>query len=134
MAWYSADRYEIYTALNRMRGPYAPVYWSLIFCVVLVPQALWSRRVRHAPWVLFGISILINVGMWLERFVLIVTSEHRDFLPSAWGMFYPTVWDWAILIGSIGFFGRMLLLFVRFLPVISMCEMRELLAHQRGAP
>ena len=133
MAWYSADRYEIYTALNRMRGPYAPVYWSLIFCVVVVPQALWSRRVRHAPWVLFGISLVINVGMWLERFMLIVTSEHRDFLPSAWGMFYPTIWDWAILIGSIGFFGWLLLLFVRFVPVISMCEMRELLTHERGA-
>jgi molybdopterin-containing oxidoreductase family membrane subunit len=116
-----------------MRGPYAPVYWALIFCVVIVPQALWSRRVRRAPWVLFGISILINVGMWLERFMLIVTSEHRDFLPSAWGMFYPTVWDWAILIGSIGFFGWLLLLFVRFVPLISMAEMRELLTHQRGA-
>src|ERR1017187_2211767 len=133
MAWYSADRYEIYTALNRMRGPYAPVYWSLIFCVVVVPQALWSRRVRHAPWVLFGISILINVGMWLERFMLIVTSQHRDFLPSAWGMFYPTIWDWTILFGSIGFFGWLLLLFVRFVPLISMCEMRELLTHERGA-
>jgi Ni/Fe-hydrogenase subunit HybB-like protein len=84
-------------------------------------------------WVLFGISIVINVGMWLERFMLIVTSEHRDFLPSAWGMFYPTVWDWAILIGSIGFFGWLLLLFVRFVPLISMAEMRELLTHQRGA-
>jgi molybdopterin-containing oxidoreductase family membrane subunit len=116
-----------------MRGPYAPVYWSLIFCVVVVPQLLWSRRVRHAPWVRFGISILINVGMWLERFMLIVTSTHRDFLPSAWGMFYPTVWDWAILAGSIGFFGWMLLLFVRFVPLISMWEMRELLSHQQGA-
>jgi molybdopterin-containing oxidoreductase family membrane subunit len=132
MAWYSADRYEIYTALNRMRGPYAPVYWALILCVVVVPQALWSRRVRHSPWVLFAISIVINVGMWLERFMLIVTSEHRDFLPSAWGMFYPTIWDWAILFGSIGFFAWLLLLFVRFLPLISMTEMRELLARQQG--
>ncbi len=133
MAWYSANQYEIYTALDRMRGPYAPVYWSLIFCVVLVPQALWFRRVRYSPWALFAISLVINVGMWLERFMLIVTSTHRDFLPSAWGMFYPTFWDWATLIGSIGFFAWLFLLFVRFVPLISMTEMRELLARQRGA-
>jgi hypothetical protein len=132
MAWYSADRYEIYTALNRMRGPYAPVYWALILCVVVVPQALWSRRVRHSPWALFGISLVINVGMWLERFMLIVTSTHRDFLPSAWGMFYPTVWDWATLAGSIGFFAWLIFLFIRFVPLISMVEMRELLERQRG--
>ena len=78
-------------ALNRMRGPYAWVYWALIFCVVVVPQALWSRRVRRSPWVLFGISIVINIGMWLERFMLIVTSQHRGFCPSAWGMFYLDV-------------------------------------------
>jgi Ni/Fe-hydrogenase subunit HybB-like protein len=133
MAWYGADRYDIYTAVNRMRGPYAPVYWALILCNVVVPQALWSRRVRHAPWLLFVISLVINVGMWLERFMLIVTSEHRDFLPSAWGMFYPTVWDWAILVGSIGFFAWLLLLFVRFAPLISMSEMRELLTREQEA-
>jgi len=132
MAWYSADPYEIYTAVNRMQGPYAPVYWALILCVVVIPQALWSARVRRSPWVLFWISLAINVGMWLERFILIVTSIHRDFLPSAWGMFYPTVWDWAILIGSLGFFAWLFLLFIRFLPAISMAEMRELLAHQQG--
>jgi Ni/Fe-hydrogenase subunit HybB-like protein len=131
-AWYSADRYEIYTALDRMGGPYAPVYWALILCVVVVPQALWSRRVRYSPWTLFGISLVINVGMWLERFMLIVTSTHRDFLPSAWGMFYPTFWDWATLLGSIGFFAWMILLFIRFVPLISMAEMRELLTHERG--
>ncbi len=133
-AWYSADRYEIYTAVNRMRGPYAPVYWALIACVVVIPQALWSRRVRHSPWLLFGISLVINVGMWLERFMLIVTSLHRDFLPSAWGMFYPTVWDWATLLGSIGFFAWLFLLFIRFVPLISMVEMRELLMRRHGEP
>jgi Ni/Fe-hydrogenase subunit HybB-like protein len=133
MAWYGGNRYEEYTALNRMRGPYAPVYWSLILCVVVIPQALWFRRVRRSPWTLFGISLVINVGMWLERFMLIVTSLHRDFLPSAWGMFYPTVWDWAILFGSIGFFAWMFLLFIRILPAISMSDMRELLAR-RGGP
>ena len=132
MAWYSANPYEIYTALNRMRGPYAPVYWTLILCVVLIPQALWSPRVRRSPWLLLWISVAINIGMWLERFMLIVTSLHRDFLPSAWGMFYPTIWDWAILFGSIGFFAWLLLLFIRLLPLISMAEMRELLMHQQG--
>ena len=105
--------------------------WSLIFCVIVVPQALWSRRVRHAPWALFGISILINVGMWLERFMLIVTSLHRDFLPSAWGMFYPTIWDWGLLAGSVGAFMLLFLLFVRFLPAISMSEMRKLAAGDK---
>ena len=133
MAWYGADRYDIFTTVNRMRGPYAPVYWSLIACVVVVPQALWSGAVRRSPWVLFGIGIVINVGMWLERFMLIVTSQHRDFLPSAWGMFFPTVWDWAILVGSIGFFLWLLLVFVRLAPVVSMAEMRELVAS-RGTP
>jgi len=132
MAWYSADPYEIYTAVNRMRGPYAPVYWTLILCVVIIPQTLWSSRVRRSPWVLLWVSVAINIGMWLERFMLIVTSLHRDFLPSAWGMFYPTIWDWAILIGSIGFFAWLFLLFIRFLPLISMAEMRELLLHQQG--
>ncbi|MDD5328607.1 MAG: polysulfide reductase NrfD [Sulfuricella sp.] len=134
MAWYSADRYEVYTALNRMRGPYAPVYWTLIFCVVAVPQALWFARVRRSPWTLFCIGIVINIGMWLERFMLIVTSTHRDFLPSAWGMFYPTVWDWAILAGSLGFFAWLFLLFVRFVPLIPMSEMRGLAHRQGGAP
>jgi Ni/Fe-hydrogenase subunit HybB-like protein len=134
MAWYSNDPYEIYTATNRMRGPYAPVYWALIACVVVIPQALWWPAVRRSPWVLFWISIVINIGMWLERFMLIVTSLHRDFLPSAWGMFYPTFWDWAILVGSIGFFLWLFLVFVRLLPLISMKEMRELLAHERAHP
>ncbi len=132
MAWYSNDPFEIYTATNRMRGPYAPVYWALIACVVVVPQALWWPAVRRSPWVLFWISIVINIGMWLERFMLIVTSLHRDFLPSAWGMFYPTFWDWAILFGSVGFFLWLFLVFVRLLPLISMKEMRELLAHERA--
>lgn len=131
-AWYGFNPYERFAFLNRMLGPYRGFYWVMIFCNVLVPQLLWFKRVRTTPAWILPISILINVGMWLERFMLIVTSEHRDFLPSAWGMFYPTIWDWAILFGSIGFFAWLLLLFVRFLPLISMTEMRELLARQQG--
>jgi Ni/Fe-hydrogenase subunit HybB-like protein len=132
IAFYSGNEYEIYTAQNRMFGPYAPVYWATIFCNVVVTQLLWFQCIRLNPLALFIISIIINIGMWLERFMLIVTSLHRDFLPSAWGMFYPTFWDWATLIGSIGFFFILFLLFVRFLPAISVYEMRELVAETEG--
>jgi molybdopterin-containing oxidoreductase family membrane subunit len=132
IAFYSGSEYEIYTAQNRMFGPYAPVYWATIFCNVVVTQLLWFQCIRLNPLALFIISIIINIGMWLERFMLIVTSLHRDFLPSAWGMFYPTFWDWATLIGSIGFFFILFLLFVRFLPAISVYEMRELVAETEG--
>jgi len=126
MAFYSADPYAIYMTLNRIEGPYAPVYWAVILCNVAVPQALWFAKVRASVLSLFAIALVINVGMWLERFMIIVTSLHRDFLPSAWGMFYPTVWDVATLVGSLGVFALLFLLFVRFLPAISMSEMRKL--------
>ncbi len=85
-----------------MTGPYAPVYWTLILCNIVIPQALWFRRVRTNVPVLFVISLIVNVGMWLERFVIVVTSLHRDFLPSAWGNYAPTFWDWSTFIGTIG--------------------------------
>src|SRR5438552_1478526 len=90
MAWYAANKYEGFMIWNRVTGPYAPVYWSLIFCNVVLPQVLWFKRVRTSAPMLFGIAIIVNVGMWLERFIIIVTSLHRDFLPSSWGMFLPT--------------------------------------------
>ncbi len=124
--WYSANPYEEYVISNRAFGPYAPAYWSLILCNVLVPQFLWSHRIRTNPVLLFIIAIVANIGMWLERFVIVVTSLHRDFLPSSWGMYYPTRWDWAIYIGTIGLFFALLFIFVRFLPMISIFEMREL--------
>src|SRR5262249_55013502 len=102
----------------------------ILFNVVL-PQALWFRRTRNSVIALFALSIAVNVGMWLERFMIIVTSLHRDFLPSSWGMFYPTIWDWAILIGSLGAFGWLFLMFVRFLPAISISEMRKLVQEKR---
>jgi len=125
-AWYSGSQYEEYLVLNRMFGPYAPAYWALILCNGLIPQLLWFRSIRNNLALLFVISLIVNVGMWLERFVIIVTSLHRDFLPSAWGMYYPTVFDWTMFIGTLGFFFTLLLLFIRVLPVISIFEMREL--------
>ena len=132
-AFYSGDRYESFMIRNRMAGPYAPIYWLVILCNVLVPQALWLARTRASTLALFLIAIVINVGMWLERFMIIVTSLHRDFMPSAWGMFYPTFWDLATLAGSIGAFALLFLLFLRFLPAISISEMRKLeLKKQEG--
>jgi Ni/Fe-hydrogenase subunit HybB-like protein len=127
MAWYSANLYERAMMWNRMTGPYAPVYWSLILTNVLIPQLLWLRRVRSNIPMLFVLSIVVNIGMWLERFVIIVTSLHRDFLVSSWGMFYPTFWDFSTFIGTIGLFLTLLFLFIRFLPMISIFEMRTIL-------
>ncbi|SEJ14392.1 NrfD/PsrC family molybdoenzyme membrane anchor subunit [Paraburkholderia diazotrophica] len=125
-AFYGADPFEEYMTVNRWLGPYAPVYWAMMFCNVAVPQLLWFRRVRHSVLTLFLLSLVVNVGMWMERFLIVVSSLHRDFMPSAWGLFVPTVWDWTHLFGSIAFFVLLFLLFVRFLPVISIAEMREL--------
>lgn len=129
MAFYSGNQYERYMILNRMTGPYAFFYWSLILCNIAIPQALWSKRVRNNVPALFVISLIINVGMWLERFIIVVTSLHRDFLPSSWGMYYPTRWDVATYVGTIGLFLALLFLFLRFLPMISIFEMRQLVAE-----
>jgi molybdopterin-containing oxidoreductase family membrane subunit len=126
MAWYGANPYEEYMMQNRFFGPYAPVYWSLIFFNVAVTQALWFERVRSSTTALFVVCMSINIGMWLERFVIVVTSLHRDYLPSSWGMYYPTVWDWTTFVGTIGLFFSLLFLFIRFLPMISIFEMRTL--------
>ena len=125
--FYSANTYEEYLTRNRMIGPYAPAFWSLILCNTLAPQLLWVRKIRLSPVLLWCIAIVANIGMWLERFVIVITSLHRDFLPSSWGMYYPTFWDWSTYIGTIGIFLFLLFLFIRFLPVISIFEMRELL-------
>ncbi len=127
MAFYSGSPFETYMIFNRMSGPYAPWYWLLLFCNIGVVQLLWFQRVRSNPVVLFIIALIVNVGMWLERFIIVVTSLHRDFMPSAWGMYYPTIWDWATFLGTIGLFLSLLFLFIRFLPMISIFEMRQLL-------
>ncbi|MGH7495776.1 MAG: NrfD/PsrC family molybdoenzyme membrane anchor subunit [bacterium] len=126
MAWYSGNQYEQYMILNRMTGPYAFWYWLLIFCNAVAPQALWLEKVQNSVAGLFIIAIIVSIGMWLERFIIVVTSLHRDFMPSSWGMYYPTVWDWATYAGTIGLFFMLILLFVRVMPSISIFEMRTL--------
>ena len=138
MAWYGGDQFEQYVYSNRLFGfgQYAWVTWGTYFCNCVVPQALWFRSVRRNQAQLFAISILVLIGMWLERFMIIVTSLHRDFLPSSWGMFKPTVWDYLTFFGTIGLFLVMFLLFIRLLPMISISEMRALLpgthAYEEG--
>jgi molybdopterin-containing oxidoreductase family membrane subunit len=125
--WYSGNIYERFMIYNRMTGPYKWFYWSLILCNVLAPQIIWFKRFRRNLVVLFLLSIVVSIGMWLERFVIIVTSLHRDFLPSSWGMYSPTVWDFSMFLGTIGLFFALLFLFIRFLPIISIFEMRTIL-------
>jgi Ni/Fe-hydrogenase subunit HybB-like protein len=127
MAWYSANTYETFMIQNRMQGPYAPMYRALILCNVIAPQVLWFKRVRTNVVALFIMAIIVNIGMWLERYVIIVTSLHRDFLPSSWGMYSGTIWDWGTYIGTIGLFLTLLFVFLRVLPMISIFEMRTLL-------
>ncbi len=126
-ALYSANPYELFAFLNRARGPFAWTYWTMVSCNVLVPQLLWSKRLRTNTLVVFVISILINVGMWFERFVIIVTSLHRDYLPSSWSTYSPTPIELATLAGSFGLFFTCFLLFVRFLPVIAIAEVKGVL-------
>ena len=130
MAFFSGDRYEIAMAMDRLTGFYAPVYWAMIVLNVLAPQLLWWRAARRNTVLLFVLSIVINVGMWMERFTIVVQSTSHDFMPSAWGRFIPTRWDWIILFGSISMFAWLFLLFIRLLPAISISEMRELVKEE----
>jgi molybdopterin-containing oxidoreductase family membrane subunit len=133
-AWYSANPYEGYMMLNRMTGPYAVFYWSLIAINAVMIQLFWFRRVRDNIALLFVLSLFVNVGMWLERFIIIVTSLHRDFLPSSWDMYAPTRWDFAMFTGTIGLFLSLFFLFVRFLPAIAMFEMRTIVPEAKLQP
>jgi Ni/Fe-hydrogenase subunit HybB-like protein len=130
--WYSGNEYEQYMNLNRMFGEYFLGYWALILCNIAIPQLLWFKKVRRSVGMLFFIAMVVNVGMWLERFEIVITSLSRDFLPSSWHLYIPTKWDWATYIGTIGFFLTCFLLFIRVLPVISIFEMRELVELQSG--
>jgi molybdopterin-containing oxidoreductase family membrane subunit len=130
-AWYSASPYEGYMMQNRMWGPYSFEYWMLILCNVIAPQFLWIKKVRLSPIALFIISMFINVGMWLERFIIVVTSLHRDYMPSSWDMYHSTPWDWLLYIGTIGIFLLGMLLFIRVMPVINIFEIR-LLVPRKG--
>jgi molybdopterin-containing oxidoreductase family membrane subunit len=131
IAWYGGNLYEGFMLYNRMTGPYALFYWALIACNVVIPQVLWFKQVRTSVPILFVLSLIVNVGMWLERFIIIVTSLHRDFLPSSWGRFAPTVWDYSTYFGTIGLFVTLIFLFVRFLPMISIFEMRTILPEAK---
>jgi Ni/Fe-hydrogenase subunit HybB-like protein len=125
--WYSANQYERFMLWNRMTGPYAWTYWTLIAINIGMVQLLWFKTVRTNTKLLFVVSLFVNFGMWLERFVIIVTSLHRDFLPSSWGMYYPTRWDVMTYFGTIGLFLTLFFLFMKFVPMISMFEVRTLL-------
>ncbi|BDG10518.1 NrfD/PsrC family molybdoenzyme membrane anchor subunit [Anaeromyxobacter paludicola] len=132
IAWYSGNPYEQFVFINRARGPYAPVYWLMIFCNVCLPQIFWFKQARTSLVVTWIASILVNVGMWCERFIIIVTSLHRDFLPSSWAIYTPTWVDWSILAGTVGFFSLLFLLFLRFLPAVAVTEVKEL-RHELAA-
>lgn len=127
IAWYSGNQYELFTFLNRATGHYAWAYWIMVSCNVLIPQLFWSKKIRTSIPAMLVISLLVNVGMWFERFVIVVTSLSRDFLPSSWGDYAPTVFDLGLLLGSFGLFLTLFLLFIRFFPVIAMSEVKTVI-------
>jgi Ni/Fe-hydrogenase subunit HybB-like protein len=126
MAWYSGDPYEAFAFANRRSGPFAPIYWLLLFCNVVVPQVFWFRAARSNLAVMWVAALLVNVGMWSERFVIIAVSLHRDFMPSMWWSYAPTWVDWSLLAGTLSFFGTLFLLFIRFVPSVPAFEVKEL--------
>src|SRR5690242_18414862 len=126
ISWYSANGFERFVTINRAIGPYGWLYWALVATNLVIPQALWSARVRQSTVAIFMIALSVNIGMWLERFIIVITSLHRDFLPSSWGMYYPTIWDWATYAGTIGLFIMLFFVFVRLLPMISIFEIKQI--------
>jgi len=131
-AWYGGNLYEKYHFINRATGPYAFGFYLMVLCNVLAPQLFWWKRIRTSVGALFVVSILVNIGMWFERFIIIVVGLHRSFLPSSWGMFYPTLIDFGILIGSFGLFFTLFLLFIRFMPMIAIWEVKGVVTDQAG--
>ncbi|RZK35456.1 MAG: hydrogenase [Hymenobacter sp.] len=129
IAWYSQVEYEQYCFINRATGPYWWAYLSMMSCNVLSPQVVWIRRVRYSITMTFILSIIVNIGMWFERFVIIVSSLHRDYLPSSWAMFSPTRIDVGVYVGTIGLFFTLFLLFAKFFPVINMAEVKTILKY-----
>jgi molybdopterin-containing oxidoreductase family membrane subunit len=123
-AWYSGNQFELFAFINRALGPYAWAYWTMISCNVIFPQLFWFKKIRTSIPFMFIIGVFVNVGMWFERFVIIVTSLARDFLPSSWHIYVPTIWDTGIMIGSFGLFFTLILLFIRTLPVVSITEVK----------
>jgi molybdopterin-containing oxidoreductase family membrane subunit len=131
VGFYSGNPNEMFVIINRAMGPYAWAYWTMVACNAIVPQLFWSKRVRTSIPAIFVLSILINIGMWFERFVIIVTSLHRDFLPSSWAMYMPTVTEVTIMLGSFGLFFTLFLIFLRIFPAISMNEVKGVLHYAR---
>ncbi|MCC6342460.1 MAG: polysulfide reductase NrfD [Bryobacterales bacterium] len=131
-AQYGSNHYEQFVYLNRAAGPFAWAYWTMITCNVITPHVLWFRRIRHSWVAVFIVTIFVNIGMWFERFVIIVTSLHRDYLPASWASYRPTLIEIAILIGSFGLFFTLFLVFCRLLPVIAIAEIKGVLKH--GTP
>ncbi len=127
IAWYSGVQYEQYAFLNRMSGEYWWAYWTMMSCNLIAPQVFWFKWARTTPWFIFMMSIIVNIGMWFERFVIIVTSLHRDYLPSSWVMYYPSPTEVGIFVGSFGLFFTFFFLFCRFLPIINMSEVKSIL-------
>ncbi len=127
IAWYSGNTFERFTFLNRVSGPFAWAYWIMMSCNVIVPQIFWIKKFRRSIPIMFVCSLLINIGMWFERFTIIVTSLHRDFLPASWNHYIPTRYDWGITVGSFGMFLMLFLLFCRALPTICMFEVKSVI-------
>ena len=128
LAWFGGNPYEKAAFWNRATGPFAWAYWTMMTCNAILPQLLWSKRVRTSVPILFVLSLLVNVGMWFERFVIIVTSLHRDYLPSSWWSYRPTIIEIGILVGSFGLFFTCFLLFIRALPMVAMWEVKGVAA------
>src|SRR5690606_4121972 len=133
IAWYSGSEYELYAFTNRISGPYWWAYWCMMTCNVISPQLFWFKKIRTSIALSWILSIVVNIGMWFERFVIIVTSLHRDYLPSSWAMFYPTWVDVGIFVGSIGLFFTLFLLFLRVLPPVAIAEVKMILKTQSHA-
>lgn len=130
IAWYSGGAFEKFIFINRAFGPYWWAYWTMTSCNVLIPQVFWFRSARRSIPIMFVVSLFVNIGMWFERYVIVATSLHRDFLPSSWGYYIPTGWDWGWTVGAFGLFFVLFLLFVRLLPVIAMAEVKSVLMDQ----
>jgi molybdopterin-containing oxidoreductase family membrane subunit len=131
IGYYSGNPHERYAIVNRALGPYAWAFWTMVTCNMLVPQFFWFKRARTSIPIIFALSILVNVGMWFERFVIIVTSLHRDYLPSSWAIYTPTLTEITILLGSFGLFFTAFLLFLRLFPLISINEVKGVLGYAR---
>ena len=131
IAWYSGSPYEVYAFVNRAFGPYWWSYWIMVTCNVIIPQVFWIKAARRSIPIMFVVSIFVNIGMWFERYVITVTSLHRDFLPSNWGLFKMTIFDLGALAGSFGMFFFLFLLYIRTIPAISLAEVKPILSVGR---